>query len=139
MQHRRSKMNLKARMLREVFDLNDDPQVERTQFEFLPPREKIKSPGSPIGAWTGMGWAMSMCKTKLSRRFAFLNKQSRDVFVLDIMDLERTTGHNIDYHVCDYDVSVVLTTKDIDEVTDMDMKCAKHLSDCEEEIKSSAI
>ena len=85
MQHRRSKMNLKARMLREVFDLSEDHGVEKTQFEFLPPREHIKAPSSPIGAWTGMGWAMSMCKTKLSRRFSFPNKQSRDVFVLDIL------------------------------------------------------
>ena len=132
-------MNLKARMLKEVFDVDDSSGVEQTRFNFLPPRENIKGPSSPIGAWTGLGWAMSMCKTKLSRRFVFHNKQSRDVFVLDIMDLERTTGHNIDYHVCDYDVSVVLTTKDIDEVTDLDMKCAKHLSDSEEEIKASAI
>ena len=92
-------------------------------------------PVSPVSS----DWASSPCGKKLERQFVFPNVRSRNAFVLDVMELESSSGHHIDYNVSDANVFVTLQTKDLGVITDLDIECSKQLSDCAVDVHRSRL
>lgn len=128
------------RKLSEIMNgyLGDEDQL---RYDFLPPpREtlpgtQVDTPISPVKA----EWGVSECGKKLERLFEFLNTRSRNAFVLDIMELENSSGHHVDYEVNDSNVFVILQTKDLGMVTDLDIECSRHLSSCALDVHQSRL
>ena len=113
----------------------------RAEFDFLPPLEEghveyyDEVPVKP----TRSEWMISSCGKKLQQEFTFSNTRSRNAFVLDIMELEKTSGHHIDFNVSGNTIFVNLQTKDLGMVTNLDIECSKHLSDCATDVKQSRL
>ena len=112
-----------------------------SQFDFLPPLEEghvehyDDFPVKPSSS----EWSVSSCGKKLQQQFSFANTRSRNAFILDIMELEKTTGHHIDFKVSGSSVFVSLQTKDLGMVTNLDIECSKHLSDCAIDVTQSRL
>tara|TARA_R110002060_G_scaffold20830_2_gene28357 strand:+ start:90 stop:482 length:393 start_codon:yes stop_codon:yes gene_type:complete len=116
-------------------------ETDRAKFDFLPPLEEghteyyDKVPVKPSVS----EWVVSTCGKKLQQEFTFPNIRSRNAFVLDIMELEKTMGHHMDFDVSGSKVFVSLQTKDLGVITDLDVECSKHLSDCAVDIRQSRL
>lgn len=108
--------------------LQDD---DRKRYDFLPPDLPVKA--------TSNEWVLSNCKRKLQRKFQFPNINSRNAFIIDIIQLEVSAGHNIDFKVIDSDVTVILQTKDLGMITELDVECSKHLSACAVDVLEAAL
>jgi len=130
-------------MRRKISEIMDEylQDSDRSRYDFLPPLREMhldsynEFPVSPVSS----DWALSPCGKKLERQFTFPNVRSRNAFVLDIMELENSSGHHVDYNVSDTDVFVVLQTKDLNMVTDLDLECSKRLSDCAVDVRHSRL
>jgi len=118
------------KMISEIMgdSLEDD---ERPRFDFLPPDLPVEP--------TNNEWVLSQCKRKLKRKFQFPNVNSRNAFIIDIIQLESSAGHNIDFKVIDSDVTVMLQTKDLGMITEIDVECSKHLSACAVDVMEAAL
>jgi len=129
-------------MRRKISEIMDEylQDSDRSRYDFLPPlRETLDSynefPVSPVSS----DWASSSCGKKLERQFTFPNVRSRNAFVLDIMELESSFGHHVDYNVSDANVFIALQTKDLGMVTNLDLECSRRLSDCAADVHRSAL
>tara|TARA_R110000744_G_scaffold47618_4_gene104711 strand:+ start:260 stop:616 length:357 start_codon:yes stop_codon:yes gene_type:complete len=118
-------------MISEVLG-NFQEDDDHTRFDFLPPN-------LPVDPTNVSAWAMSSDKRSLERKFQFPNIRSRNAFLLDIMKLENTIGHNIDFKVSDSDVFIALQTKHLGLVTEVDLECSKHLTSLATEVINSRL
>jgi len=119
------------KMISEI--LGDFPESDdHIRFDFLPP-------DLPVEPTNTSEWAMSSDKRSLERKFQFPNIRSRNAFLLDIMKLENTVGHNIDFKVSDSDVFIMLQTKHLGLVTDIDLECSKHLTSLATEVVNARL
>lgn len=118
--------------------LRDGKLVE---FDFLPPlREASVEQYNEFPVVPAKSeWTASPCGKKLQQGFRFSNIKSRNAFVLDVMDLESTSGHHIDFNVNGTEVFITLQTKDLGIVTNLDIECSKHISDCARDIRDSRL
>ena len=111
------------------------------EFDFLPPLQEAHAarynevPITPSIS----EWVVSACGKKLQQEFVFLNIKSRNAFVLDIMDLEKTSGHHIDFNVSGFNVFINLQTKDLEMITNLDVECSKHITNCAVDIRQSRL
>ena len=114
---------------------------DQLRYDFLPPLHEnhVEVQNDVPVSPTEADWGLSTCGRKLERLFEFPNTRSRNAFVLDIMELENSSGHHVDYQVNDSNVFVILQTKDLDMVTDLDLECSRHLSDCALDVQQSRL
>jgi len=113
---------------------------DHQRYDFLPPLcENHGHPSTMPVQPSSADWGLSSCGRKLERKFEFPNINSRNTFVLDIMELEGSSGHHIDFYVTDSGVLVVLQTKDLGMVTDLDLECSRHLSACAVDVEQSRL
>lgn len=77
------------------------------------------TPLKPSNRWEKIG------KKALSKRFEFRDYEHRDRFIFDVLEFEKDCGHRGRLEIDDLVVTVVISTKDLDVVTELDQEYAK--------------
>ena len=71
-------------------------------------------------------WEISKNPPRMKKLYKFLSQEQRTEFVKELLDYESTAGHNAVMTVEKDEVLLILYTKDIDVITELDKEYAKH-------------
>lgn len=70
-------------------------------------------------------WVFLKDPQRLKKTYKFLSIDNRNDFVIDLLDYEKSSGHNATIKIQDDSVELVLSTKNLDQVTELDKEYAK--------------
>lgn len=77
------------------------------------------TPLKPSNRWEPLG------KRALSKMFEFRDYEHRDRFIADVLEFEKDNGHRAKLLIDDLVVTIEVSTKDLDVITDLDKEYAK--------------
>lgn len=80
---------------------------------------RTDTPLKPSNRWEKIG------KRALTKRFEFRDYDHRDRFISDILEFEKERGHRGKMMIEDLVVTVEVSTKDIDAITELDQEYAR--------------
>ena len=83
-------------------------------------------------------WIVSKDPPRMRKSFQFMDQESRNSFVKDLLDYETEVGHNAIMTVEKDEVMLVLYTHDIDQVTELDKEYALHADELFKDIVYSS-
>jgi pterin-4a-carbinolamine dehydratase len=88
-----------------------------TVYSPAPPPIRPSLPIKPVQKWDDEG-------NFLKKTFQFEDQKSRYEFVVSLMGHENDVGHHCEFTATEKDVTVVLTTHDLNQVTELDREFA---------------
>ncbi len=71
-------------------------------------------------------WVVTKDPARMRKSFQFMEQESRNSFVKDLLDYESEVGHNAIMTIEKEEVMLVLYTHDINQVTELDKEYALH-------------
>lgn len=94
----------------------------------IKPEKRNKLPISPTLAW-------SKSELMMKKVYVFEDISSRNIFLFQLLGLEEDKGHHASIKIEEKEVTVVLTTKILNRVTELDQEYAHMIDLIEKEVK----
>lgn len=70
-------------------------------------------------------WVSLKEPSRLKKTYNFLSKRDRNNFVVELFDYEKSSGHSATIKIQDDSVELVLFTKNLDQITEIDKEYAR--------------
>ncbi len=113
--------------MREYLERNPARKQVR-EYDFLPPVLSESHDPLPISP-ENSEWAIDKDPERLKRIFTFETLETRNWFISEILEQEKTTGHYGSISIDGLEVTVEVHTHDVSRVTELDQEYAEFCDD----------
>ena len=105
--------------------LSQESKEVQREYDFLPPVLREAREELPVSVENSQ-WVVDQDPERLKRIFTFVSIATRNWFVSEVMEHEKSTGHYGSVHIDGLEVTVEVHTHDISRVTELDQEYAEH-------------
>ncbi len=102
-------------------------KVNQTTMSRRNPISAIKPPIKPIKSW-------EKSEKSLKKNFKFKDTEQRNDFIFQVLSYETVKGHSAKILINDLSVDILLTTKDLNKVTELDKEYSRAIDQIEREV-----